>query len=102
MNRTDTLVAADECITSSRAATHGSAAVGFDAIAQVWSALEMARGARGISGGDVALCLAAVKLIRASANPAHVDNWVDLAGYAALGCEIATGGDAEVVERGVS
>lgn len=103
MNRTDTLVAADDCITNSRAATHGSAHVGFAAIARMWAALEVARGGREIGAVDVALCQAAVKLVRASANPEHADNWVDLAGYAALGCEIATGCDEiEIVERGVS
>ncbi|QXN72463.1 hypothetical protein RCTHUNDERBIRD_54 [Rhodobacter phage RcThunderbird] len=31
-----------------------------------------------------------MKLVRATNSPAHVDNWADLAGYAACGAELAT------------
>lgn len=74
------------CIIHDRADAYGSAQVGFDAIAQVWAALDQARGA-----ADVAAFMVAVKLVRASTNPGHVDSWVDIAGFAALGGEIATG-----------
>jgi hypothetical protein len=36
---------------------------------------------------QVALCLAAMKIARLSANRDHQDSWKDLAGYAATGSE---------------
>lgn len=92
VNRADILSCASACVLRDRAAIHGRAENGFDAIAQVWAALDQARGDRPRSGADVALYLAGLKLIRAATNPAHADNWIDLAGYAACGGEIATGG----------
>ena len=90
MRRGDILSAAHDCVTRDRAATHGEAENGFDAIAKIWAALDQARGYRPRDGADVALYMAGVKLVRAATNPAHADNWVDLAGYAACGAEIAT------------
>lgn len=37
----------------------------------------------------VALCMAELKIARAATNETHMDSWVDLAGYAACGGEIA-------------
>ena len=50
--------------------------------------------ARARGAADVALYMIGVKLVRAAANPGHVDSWVDIAGFAALGGEIATEGGA--------
>lgn len=38
----------------------------------------------------VALCMAELKIARAATNETHMDSWVDLAGYAACGGEIAS------------
>lgn len=94
MIRTEILSTAGEYVTRDRAATHGKAEDGFAAIAQVWSALDAARGDRPRSALDVALYMAGLKLVRAATNPAHPDNWVDLSGYAACGGEIAAEGGA--------
>ena len=67
---------------------HGSPCVTFPRIAQMWNVL---LGESRFTAVDVALCLAALKLIRASVNPEHSDNWVDVAGYAACGSEVAGG-----------
>ena len=37
----------------------------------------------------MAIMMALLKIARISKNPQHMDNWVDLAGYAACGGEIA-------------
>jgi hypothetical protein len=37
----------------------------------------------------VALMMAWLKIVRASGNPGHEDSFVDLAGYAACGAELA-------------
>lgn len=65
---------------------HGSPGATFPRIAAMWNVL--LRETR-FTAIDVALCLAALKLIRASVNPRHADNWVDVAGYAACGSEVA-------------
>lgn len=46
-------------------------------------------------GVATALFLCALKLVRAASAPTHADNWIDLAGYAALGYEVASVGAAE-------
>lgn len=65
---------------------HGAPGATFPRIAAMWNVL--LRETR-FTAIDVALCLAALKLIRASVNPRHADNWVDVAGYAACGSEVA-------------
>lgn len=92
MIRSKILDNAGFCIIHDRADAYGSAQTGFDAIAQIWAALDQARGDRPRGALDVAAFMVAVKLVRASTNPGHVDSWVDIAGFAALGGEIATEG----------
>lgn len=69
-----------------RAADHGDMEDNFTRIAGLWS------GFLGVdvSAADVALMMGLLKIARAKSNPAHQDNWVDLAGYAACGGEAAT------------
>lgn len=38
---------------------------------------------------NVAAMMALLKIARTKANPAYLDSWVDLAGYAACGAEAA-------------
>ena len=95
MTRADILSMAGTCISSDRAATYGDARAGFGAIADIWAALDRARGARRRGPADVAAYMIAVKLVRAATSPGHLDSWVDIAGYAALGGEFAAeGGEA--------
>lgn len=90
MNRTETLDTAKQAINVDRAEQYGSAEDGFAAIEQIWDALDKARGSRPRGPVDVALYFDAVKMVRASTNPQHSDNWVDLCGYSALGGELAS------------
>ena len=86
MNRSEILGTAKSHITKDRAATHGDAESNFALIGALWSAdLGVTIGA-----ADVARMMVLFKAARAKANPAHADNWIDLAGYAACGGEIAT------------
>ena len=89
MNRSDILDTAKEVITKDRQATHGSAEDNFGLIAAYWSA----HLGRNIKAHDVAVMMTLLKLARAKANPKHVDNAIDAAGYSALAGEI---GAAEV------
>ena len=86
MNRSEILNTAKQYVTADRAATHGDADKTFGRIAAVWSA----RLGVPITEAQVCILLADLKSCRAWGNPQHADNWVDLAGYAACGGEIAT------------
>lgn len=85
MTRSDILDAARHCVTVDRAATHGDAEDTFTRIAAFWSAYSQ----HPFAPHDVAAMLALLKVARIKANPAHADNWIDLAGYAACGGELA-------------
>lgn len=88
MKRTDILATASEYVSIDRAATHGDAEDNFRRIADLWNAY---LGMDDITSIDVAVMLALLKAARIRQNPTHVDNWIDMAGYAACGGEIATG-----------
>ena len=85
MTRDEILAGARQAVMVDRAATHGEAEQSFALIAALWSALLGVD----IAPHQVALMLAQLKAARAWGNPGHGDNWVDLAGYAACGGEIA-------------
>lgn len=90
MNRADILAVAHTTITVDRAATHGDAENTFGRIASFWSAhLD-----HPVTAGDVAVMMVLFKAARISGNPGHLDSWVDLVGYGAIGGEIETGGAA--------
>lgn len=87
MSRVSVLEDALEATTRTRAATHGDLESNFSTIAQIWSV----RLGRTITPEQVTLMLIDLKTVRAWSNPAHEDNWVDIAGYAACGGELADG-----------
>ena len=92
MNRKECLDSAAEAVLKNRQELYGKPEDGFAGIAAIWSVLL----GRKIASHEVALCLAALKMVRAMNSPAHGDNWVDMAGYAACGSEIATVGQRKV------
>lgn len=80
---------ARECVTKDRVNAYGSAEDNFSNIAEMWNAQGVRIDGRALSASDVALMMAAMKLARLRHNPTHEDSWVDLAGYAACGMEVA-------------
>jgi hypothetical protein len=86
-SRVDILDSALQFVTVDRAATHGAAEDSFARIAAIWS---LRLGVE-ITAAQVALMMVDFKTVRAWANPGHADNYVDIAGYAALAGEIASG-----------
>ena len=92
MNRKECLDNAAEAVLKNRQELYGKPEDGFAGIAAIWSVLL----GRKIASHEVALCLAALKMVRAMNSPARGDNWVDMAGYAACGSELATVGQRKV------
>ena len=88
MKRSEILATASQYVTKDRAATHGEAENNFRRIAELWNAY---MDTDSITAIDVAVMLAFLKVPRIRSNPTHADNWIDIAGYAACGGEIATG-----------
>lgn len=89
MKRQQTLDAASVLINRNRNATYGDAFAMHSQIAIMWGAILKCS----IQPYHVALLMAALKLARASYNPRHDDNLIDLCGYAALASEMANGDD---------
>lgn len=85
MTRAEILDAAKLYVTKDRAATHGDAERSFGLIAAYWSAHLDAS----VTASDVAVMMTLLKLARIKSSPAHLDNWIDGAGYLACGGEIA-------------
>lgn len=87
--RAKILDAAIEAVTKDRAATHGGLESSFGQIAAIWSV----RLGVTVTPAQVAIMMIDLKTVRGWGNPGHLDNWVDMAGYAACGGELA-GGEA--------
>lgn len=86
MKRKEILDAAIVAVTKNRADTHGPAEDSFAEIAQmmsIWKGVSF-------SASDVAVFEIILKIVRIKYTPGHVDNWIDVAGCASCGGEIAT------------
>jgi len=84
--RTKILTTADQAISVDRDEVYGPVRENFERIANAWRALGFAD----VTPEEVALMMIIVKASRLTNTLSHEDSWVDLAGYAALGGEIAT------------
>jgi hypothetical protein len=82
MNRFDLLDAAKQAV-HDRGVEYGTPYDNHERIAVMWTAIMGVE----FEPEQVALCLAAMKIARLSANRDHQDSWKDLAGYAATGSE---------------
>lgn len=92
--RREILEAAEKCVCGDRNDQYGSPENSFDLIAKLWEPIIRVRcvspGADvAVDAVTVALLMAELKIARAATNVGHMDSWVDLAGYAACGGEIA-------------
>ena len=90
MNRKECLETALEIVMKDRQNDYGTPESNFATIAEYWTTYLNSRGLEGyVTGFDVAAMMALLKIARVASSPAKEDNWVDLAGYAANGAEIA-------------
>jgi hypothetical protein len=85
MNRAEILTEAIGIITKDRSSAYGSPEDSFRRIAALWSTWLQAP----ITPLDVAAMMILMKVARLNVNPLHMDSWVDIAGYAGCGGEIA-------------
>lgn len=93
MKREEILSAATRCICKDRQEAYGDASTNFETIAEMWVAYLKVRcvspGADvDINPEDVAAMMCLLKIGRIATGGNKTDNWVDIAGYAALGGEI--------------
>lgn len=86
MSRAEVLDAARQAVMVDRAATHGDVERNFEMIAGLWSVYLGVQ----VTPADVGQMMILLKSARAKQNPGYADNWVDQAGFAACGGEIAT------------
>jgi len=86
MTRAETLDKAKKCVCGQRETDYGSPEDNFLTIAKLWSAYKNVD----FSAIDVAMMMALLKIARIRTGIATEDSFVDLAGYAACGAEIAS------------
>lgn len=86
MKREEILARAKDIVSGDRDKTYGIPENSFNRIAQLWQAYLKYP----IDSNDVAMMMVLFKIARLQAKPDHEDSWVDIAGYAACGGEIAT------------
>lgn len=86
-----TILAAAGDAVRDREGHYGSPAQNFAAIARMWRCHMASRFGADVDlkPEDVAVMLALMKMSRLGFDPSHVDSWVDVAGYAALGGEVS-------------
>lgn len=84
MDRFECLDAARQAVTA-RQSHYGGPEENFTNAARIWSVILGCD----VAPHQVALCLDAVKTARLIADPAHMDSWVDKAGYSSCGAEVA-------------
>lgn len=92
--RTKMLDTAKEYVTRQRNKSYGEPDEDFQRIAAICSAMgfrvETDGIVRHLTGSDVSRLMIGLKLARLAWSPDHEDSWVDIAGYAACGLEVAS------------
>ena len=86
VTRSDIIMKAEELINGDRNETYGDARESFGTIAKLWSVYLGVD----VTAEQVAAMLVLMKISRQRKSK-HMDNWVDIIGYAALGGEIEGG-----------
>lgn len=95
--RQQVLELASQAVLQDRAAAYGTVENNFKNIATLWGTwldIQPVDREEGIGPVDVAAMMILLKLARLANNKTHLDSWVDIAGYAACGAEVAESDDA--------
>ena len=88
MRRDEILHRAEQVICNDRKNAYGEAEDCFSDIANLWG-VYLSNSDIVLDSVDVANMMILLKIARAKSNPMHMDNWVDICGYAAIGAELA-------------
>lgn len=104
MTREDILTETKKCICGDRDEQYGKPERSFYAIASMWNSYLYARGLfenktkkwKGIKPEDVAAMMVLFKMARVATGQNKADNWIDAAGYAVCGGEVADGNDEDI------
>jgi hypothetical protein len=89
--REKTLEGAKECVLKDRNRTYGEPEDEFARTADMWSAYKGVK----FDAFDVAMMQVLVKVSRARTTPGHMDNHVDIAGYAACASGVVAAAEEE-------
>ena len=87
MTRAEVLKRAEELVCKERAADYGELENNFDLIARLWNAYITANKIP-LKAVDVAVLMILLKVARQISGNGKLDNWIDIAGYAACGGEL--------------
>ena len=93
MNRQEILEAATKCVCGDRDKQYGSPEDSFNRIAGYWNEHLAYKLEVPITPVDVAVMMALLKVARIDGGRMTDDSWIDLAGYAACGGELASEAD---------
>ena len=85
MKRKDVLAEAERAVNGNREEDYGSPESNFETIAKLWSIYLD----KDIDPQDVAAMMILLKISRVKSGSGKDDNWIDIAGYAACGGELA-------------
>lgn len=88
--RKEILEAAKKCTTQDRNNQYGELEDVFSFVAAKWQVHIDNRPPGPLTAHDVAMMMIDLKTARSTNNPAYIDNYVDIAGYAACGGEIVS------------
>lgn len=86
MNRKECLEEANRIVNGDRQENYGNPESNFEKIALFWKDYL----GYGVTAADVACMMVLMKVARLRNKIDHQDSWVDIAGYAANGCELTT------------
>lgn len=102
--REEILETAKSAVTQDRNADYGEPEQNFQTIANYWNVYLLSKfgAAVTIQTVDVAIMMSLVKHARLATSPAKLDNWVDIAGYAACGAECVKENSNASKRQGVS
>lgn len=89
MTRSECLDEAKKCVCGEREKQYGSPENNFSTIAGLWDEYMNSQGYRvHFTKDDVAAMMILLKVARIAGGNYKADSWVDIAGYAACGCEL--------------
>jgi len=93
LNRSEILFKANGAISRARNVTYGEPQDDFACTAELWDSyitrITQVRGLPSIRPSDISAMMILLKISRLANSPGEMDHWIDIAGYSAIGGEIA-------------